>query len=52
MKLDFLDNGLPIEHNEDVDISSEISKFRDYCNSIRKTPEQLTAEELNNFYKK
>lgn len=50
MNLDFLDDGLPIEHNENIDISSEISKFKDYCNSVGKTPEQLTDEELNKFY--
>ena len=50
MNLDFLDNGLPIERNENVDISNEISKFRYYCKSKGKTPEQLTKEELNEFY--
>lgn len=52
MNLDFLDNGLPIEHSENIDVSSEISKFRDYCRSKGKTPEQLTKEELNEFYNK
>lgn len=50
MNLEFLDNGLPTEHSGNIDASSEVSKFRDYCKSIGKTPGQLTEEELKKFY--
>lgn len=52
MNLDFLDNGLPIEHNDSIDISAEIKNFINYCKTIKKKPSELTEEELNAFYKK
>lgn len=52
MNLDFLDNGLSLEYNEDADTSVEISEFLKYCKSIKKRPEQLTGKELKAFYEK
>ena len=48
--LDFLDAGLPAEHN-DNDVSHEISHFLEFCKNTNKRPEQLTDRELNLFYK-
>ena len=48
--LDFLDAGLPVEHN-DSNISHEISKFLQFCKKINKRPGKLTDDEFNLFYK-
>lgn len=50
MNLDFLDVGLPLESGNFETASNEIAKFRKYCESLGKKPEQLTEEELKKFY--
>lgn len=50
--LDFLDYGLPTEHIQKVDVSAEITKFKEYCEWLGKKPEQLTQEELQKYYEK
>ena len=50
MSLEFLDNGLPVEHTNGEYEMEEIVKFKNYCNILGKTPSQLTKEELKEYY--
>lgn len=50
MTLDFLDNGLSLEHGNEEVAKNEIEKFKQYCKQINKNPQELTDEELKQYY--
>ena len=51
MKLDFLDNGIPVEQGQFELVKNEVAKFRKYCESLNKPASQLTERELEEYYK-
>lgn len=50
MNLDFLDEGLPVEHGN-TEAPKVIAKFMKYCKSLNKKASQLTEKELKEFQK-
>jgi len=49
MNLDFLDCGLPVEHDQEHTIRESMKQFRKYCDSLEKRPCDLTEDELQKF---